>query len=216
MSSLIFFTDENQALVATDTLATTPDGEPFKFLTKVFIVPHLKLMIAGTGAGGFSGRWLVQINEGMVVKGIENLNAHAPRVLAGLWPDYKAQTSLPENITATIYHFGFSEVTGQLRSFAYRSTNNFRSEILGYGLGTKPECTVPEGWSLPRDLKKMMDDQRIVQASLPKEQRVYIGGEIEIYHLTKDGFSVYTLERFEDYANDEVGIFKNFETSKLQ
>ena len=41
MSSLIFRTEREQVLVATDTLATSSDGKPGFFTTKAFIVPHL-------------------------------------------------------------------------------------------------------------------------------------------------------------------------------
>ena len=215
MSALIFHTDETQAFVATDTLATSPDGRPFKFTTKAFIVPHLKLIIAGTGAGGFLGRWFVSINDAVVVKGIEHLDYHAPSILASLWLEHKQQFSVP-NITCTIYHFGFSEITGLIQPFAYRSTSNFHSERLPYGIGVKPECPVPENCSFPGDIRKMMDAQRLLQSSKPKQERIYIGGEIEIHHLLKNGFQAYTLDRFEDYVRDETAIYDNFLDSKTQ
>ena len=209
MSSLIFHTDESQVFVATDTLATSPDGRPFKFTTKAFIVPHLKLLIAGTGAGGFLGAWFVHINDGMVVRGIDHLNNHAPRSLSSMWPKYKQWVCLPENVTATVYHFGFSEMTGLIHAFAYRSTADFRSDPVEYGIGRKPECPLPDNYSFPRDIRKMMDDQRVIQASQPREKRVFIGGEIEVHHLSKDGFRVYTLDRFEDYARNQTAIYDN-------
>ena len=215
MSSLIFQTEESQVLVATDTLATSPDGRPFKFTTKAFIVPHLKLIIAGLGAGGFLGKWFIRINDNLVVQGIDHLDYHTPNVLASIWPGHKQEHSVPD-VTATIYHFGFSEITGLIHSFCYRSINNFRSEQIPYLMGVKPECAVPENCSLPGDLRRMMDDQRAIQASQPKEKRVYIGGEIQVHHLTKDGFQVHTVGRFEDYARDETTIYDNFSVSRAQ
>jgi hypothetical protein len=52
MSSLIFHTEQEQAVVATDTLAVSPGGRPFTFTTKAFHVPHPRMLIAGTGCGG--------------------------------------------------------------------------------------------------------------------------------------------------------------------
>ena len=52
MSSLIFATDEQQIVVATDTLAVTTEGEPFLFASKATHIPHLRIIIAGTGFGG--------------------------------------------------------------------------------------------------------------------------------------------------------------------
>jgi hypothetical protein len=217
MSSLIFHTEESQALVATDTLATLPDGEPLNFTTKAFILPHLRLIIAGTGAGGFLGRWFAHINDRLVIRGIDNLDYHTPRNLASIWTRHKQEFSIPDGITTTVYHFGFSEGTGLIRSFAYRSTDNFQSErIEPYGLRVKPECSVPNDYTLPQDVRKMMDGQRVLQASRPKAERVYIGGEIQIHHLSKDGFCVYTLERFEDYDRDERAIYRNLDASRKQ
>src|ERR1700677_4694446 len=120
MSSLIFHTEENQVLVATDTLAVSTDGQPFMFTTKAFVVPRLKMIIAGTGLHGFLGRWFVRINDALVVRGIDNLNYHTPGNLARMWSRDKQEFSLPDSATTTVYHFGFSETTGSIRSLVYR------------------------------------------------------------------------------------------------
>jgi hypothetical protein len=60
----------------------------------------------------------------------------------------------------------------------------------------------------------MMDDQRAIEASKPNDQRVYIGGEIELHYLSKSGFRVCTFDRFEDYAQDEKAIYDNFSRFK--
>jgi hypothetical protein len=76
MSSLIFYTEQEQAIIATDTLAVSPGGSPFTFTTKAFHVPHLRMVIAGTGCGGFLDRWLCYLNSRMIVPGIDALPAH--------------------------------------------------------------------------------------------------------------------------------------------
>jgi hypothetical protein len=215
MSSFIAYTDETQALVATDTLATHPDGRPFKFATKAFIVPQLKLVMVGVGVAGFLGRWFIRISERLIVRGIDHLNYHTPAVLASLWQGYRQELSIPDGITTTVYHFGFSEDAGLIHSYAYRSISDFTSERLEpYGLRFKPECQVPANYSLPQDFITIMDEQRAVEASKSKEERLYIGGEIEVHHLSKDGFHVYTFHRFEDYARDETAIYDNFAASE--
>lgn len=210
MSSLIFYTDENQALIATDTLAVSYDGKPFKFTTKAFVIPHLSVIIAGTGFGGFCDRWLVQVNDRMVVRGIDNLDYHTTGSLADQWAKYKEEFSIPDHITTTVYHFGFSEEDHTIHSYAYRSTNGFRSESIRYGLAVKPECAVPDNYNLPVDIPSMMQHQRELQSHRPKEERLYIGGEIHVIHLTKNGFSIYPLARFDDFDSDEDAIYRNF------
>jgi hypothetical protein len=213
MSSLIIHTDEQQAYVATDTLATLPDGEPHMFTTKAFFVPHLRMIMCGTGVGGFLGRWFIRVNDAMVIRGIDHLNYHAPRTLKELWHSFKEEyPAIPDSLTTTVYHFGFSEVDGPIHSYAYRSTNDFASDALQHGLRVKPECQLPENYVFPADIKKMMDEQRAIQAARPKGERVYVGGEIQIHHLTQAGCAVFTLARFEDYDLIEQAIFRNFKS----
>jgi hypothetical protein len=210
MSSLIFATDSEQAFVATDTLAVSYNGEPSFFTTKAFIVPHLRMIIAGTGVTGLMSKWFVQVVHGMVVRGIEHLDYHTPENLDRIWRNMKEEFPIPDNFTTTIYHMGFSEEDGLMKSYAYRSTDNFESEQLPYSLRYKPECTVPENYALPIDIPAMMQDQRERQSLLPKEERLYIGGEILITHLTKDGFHSYNLCKFDDYDADEEAIYCNY------
>jgi hypothetical protein len=210
MSSLIFHTDETQAYVATDTLAVAShDKRPLNFTTKAHILPHLRMIIAGTGVGGFLDNWLVIINGGIVSTGIDNLSEHTPCHLAALWARYKEQIGNSEQ-TTTVYHFGFSENTGLMRAYAYRSANGFRAEQLPYSLAAKPDCTMPSVYSLPQDIKPMMDEQRTIQAGLPASIRIYIGGEIQVHHLTGDGFKVFTQAKFEDFESDQKVILSRF------
>jgi hypothetical protein len=67
MSSLIFHTELEQAVIATDTLAVSPGGRPFSLTSKAFHVPHLRMLIAGTGCGGFLDRWLCYLNSRMII-----------------------------------------------------------------------------------------------------------------------------------------------------
>ncbi len=144
----------------------------------------------------------------MVVRGIENLDFHASGGLAALWTEFNQ--AYPNIGTTTVYHFGFSEMSDFIHAYAYRSANNFRSERLGYGISAKPKCTVAEGYQLPNDIRKFMNEQIARQELLPKDQRVYIGGEIQIHHLTKTGCSIYTLDRFDTYSNDEILVYRAF------
>jgi hypothetical protein len=54
------------------------------------------------------------------------------------------------------------------------------------------------------------EEQRRIQAAKPKEERLYIGGEIEVHHLSHSGFAVYAYFRFPDYEHDEAASFQNF------
>ncbi|MEO9589441.1 MAG: hypothetical protein ABJ360_05025 [Roseobacter sp.] len=210
MSSLIFATDESQILVATDTLAVTPDGEPFCFASKATHVPHLRTIIAGTGGGGLSNEWALTVSARMIVRGIRNLNYHTPIGLRDLWETYRQRYSLDQDLTTTVYQFGISEEDNKVVSFAYRSTNNFESEQLPYGTGVKPECNVPEG-NLIEVIPSMMHEQRSREASKPAEARLYIGGEIFAHYLTKDECRCFSLGEFEGFEANQRRIFENYD-----
>jgi hypothetical protein len=209
MSSLIFYTDAEQILVATDTLSVNPDGSPMMFSSKAIYLPHLRTIIAGTGMGMFSGDWAMQANNRMVLSGILNLDYHASAILRERWIKCRAEYSLPDGLTTTVYHFGLSEDDSSVCAFAYRSTNDFVSERLEYGFGLKPKCGLPEQGTLIENLPSMMEEQRKDQAGKSKSERLYIGGECIALHLTKEGCHAFTVFRFEDYLDDLKAILSN-------
>jgi hypothetical protein len=116
MSSLIFL-DDAQAFVATDTLAVPPDGSRFRFTSKALYLPrHLRSIIAGTGAGGFATRSCATVNDRFVVRDIDNLDQHAPRVLGETWPEFRREHQAPDPLLTTVYRIGISEETGNVRA----------------------------------------------------------------------------------------------------
>ncbi|KAF0122326.1 MAG: hypothetical protein FD139_1091 [Methylocystaceae bacterium] len=207
MSSLIFYTDSEQILVATDTLAVDPDGSPMMFSSKAIYLPHLRTIVAGTGIAMFSGDWAMQANNRMVLGGILNLDYHASAILRERWIRYRSEFSLPDDLTTTIYHFGLSEDDSSVCAFAYRSTNDFVSERLPYGFGLKPVCNLPEQGTLIENLPIMMEEQRKQEAGKSKSERLYIGGECIALHLTKEGCRTFSVFKFEDYLDDLQAIF---------
>lgn len=210
MSSLIFFTDETQALIVTDTLAVTGEGEPLLFVSKAGYIPHLKTVIAGTGAGGFSNAWLHDASTRMVVSGIQNLDYHTPGCLKRMWEQYRQDHAIPKTaaFTTTVYQFGICEDTGRIVSFAYRSTNDFKSECLQYGMGVKPECRVLDG-DLIKMIPVMMNEQKAIQTTRPATDRIYIGGEMIAHHLTSAGYHCFKIGEFDDFKEQEKYVFMN-------
>jgi len=210
MSSLIFYTDETQIVVATDSLAVDENGNPAFFCSKAVHIPHLKTVIAGTGASGFANEWALNVSTRMVLAGIHNLDYHTPEGLRNLWEEYKKRYSYPDNFTTTVYQFGISEESENVVSFAYRSVNNFVSEEVGYGTGVKPECSIQTNGSLNETIPLMMKEQREIQEKVPMQERVFIGGEIITFHLTENGCSTFKLGQFDDLNEQKETIFKNY------
>ena len=207
MSSIIFRVERSQVCVATDTLATSYDGKPLYFTNKAHIIPHLKMIIAGTGMARFLDRWLFSINNSPI-QGIDALDRKAPNNLPRIWGELKLQIPIPDNLSTTVYHFGFSEVTGAIHAYAYRSENGFKSDRLKYGSGVNPRCAIPENFEFPTAIKGMMEEQRRLQVLLPKNEQVFVGGEIQIHHLMREGFNVYKLAEFDDYEEQKQAVYK--------
>ena len=74
---------------------------------------------------------------------------------------------------------------------------------------------MPEKIELPKDIVKLMYDQRKLQQNLPQNQRLYIGGKIILYYLTHDGIFVKTIHKFDDFDNTEKQILKNYNKNKF-
>ena len=137
--------------------------------SKAFHVPHLRMVIAGTGCGGVPDRWLCHLNSRMIVPGIDALAVHAPPQLQDTLGFHCAEYKIPEGRTTTVYHFGFSETSDTIKSYAFRSEDPFVGEERPYGIGVKPECTVRENYNLPDAFRPMMDEQRSIQGQRPAQ-----------------------------------------------
>lgn len=186
MSSLIFFTRPDVAVIATDTLGVTMNGEPFVFTNKATYLPTIQTVIAGTGVGGFSSAWAEYVNSRMILKDIDNLNVHAQSGLLTMWEKFQAEYNLDKKATTTVYHIGFSSEDGTIKTFVYRSVNNFASETIGYGTAVKPECDLVESENIIDAITQMMNQQKAIQDTKPASERLYIGGEIQVIIIEKD------------------------------
>jgi hypothetical protein len=211
MSSLIFQTQTDLVIVAADTLVVSlEDRSPRSFSSKVQIIPHLRMIAAGTGNANFCNEWYSMVMNDMLVDDVEHLNYHTPYALVELYKSNKERYSFKNELTTTIYHFGFSKNDGLIHSYAYRSKNNFISEPIQYGLRYKPECKIDEKIQLPFDIKKIMELQRATQSTQSKENRIEIGGEIQVYFLTNDGYTVKTIDKFSDFEKVKKEIYDKF------
>jgi hypothetical protein len=207
MSSLIFYTDADNVVVATDTLVTTPDLVPLKFSSKAIYLPHLRTIIAAVGAGEFFGDWVNFVNQEFMVPGVKHLNTHSPRVLADRWEKFCQQAHVPALMRCTIYHLGFGEDDDAPVGFLYRSTSGFVSESVQRGMFARPPTSSCSGNTVFEVIEQMVRQQRREQDALI-EDRVVIGGEVHALHLTREGLNVKRLFAFDDYQEHERAILE--------
>lgn len=205
MSALIFVLQRDAVHVAMDSLAVDPqDKQPLQFVTKLFPLPHLMSVMCGTGTMPLILDWFVFIQRQIIGEDVGILDETAPRYL----PAVAAAHGLSDDLTATVYHFGYLKRAARFVGFAYRSTNGFKSEPLPDGLGMKPphddlmhlgaekiyELSVPGVFNLLMGHQKSRDDQK------PPTERSGIGGEVHWLTLQQQGYLLHTCHRFPDYA----------------
>jgi len=128
-------------IVVTDTFATTMSGDPHMLVTKCGIVPHLDLVVAGTGIAELPERWRNMLYSQVLCRDIDMLDTHAPAALRQVWADLEFEHADPiaNGASATVYHLGLSERTGEYVGYVYRSSNGFASEPMGPGFRVKPQ-----------------------------------------------------------------------------
>lgn len=197
MTAAIFNIAPEQVIVTTDTLAMGGETRtPFFFTTKFYPLPHLHGAMFATGIGDLATQWFVKL-ERFLVRDIHHLNEFVTPALQELG----RQFGLDANCTTTVYHVGYSEQEQRYVGFAYRSTNGFISEVLEYGLRTKPPVLEATVEAFPEDFIRIMEEQRTADAALPFEERVFIGGEIQALILHGKTMTIQTIHRFKDYES---------------
>jgi hypothetical protein len=201
LSLLIFQHYKTHVAVFTDTLATTPEGEPLAFFNKTFLHPQFHMLMVVTGIFQLADKWNSVLNGGMVAKDIDMVDLHTPEKLRSLWKELQQSYtgSLPS--TSTVYHFGFSKQDQQYVRYAYRSTNNFNSERSAEeGIGIKPQpeskTETPETIDAVVDLASKLIQE---QSKKPKPDRIYIGGEIFMTLLSDEGIVTKKVHIFDSY-----------------
>lgn len=187
--------------VVTDTLATTPQGDPHLYVTKCWPVPHMNTLIAATGSGALLDRWIEFVRTSMIARDVVNLDLHAREGLREVWGGIEKEHGAASG-TATIYHFGFDEETGEAVRFTYRSRDGFVSERGdGTWFGCRPSLSDRDVSGF-EDLVEIAEAVRAEQRTQPPDETVYIGGDLYLTTLGEDGIHISHLHRFDDWADD--------------
>lgn len=183
MSLLMWNQHPEQIVILADTLATGLGGDPRHYQTKCWTLPHLKLVIAGTGFATILEQWNSYVQYKLLARDITMLNDHAPSALRRLWAEAMDEPDLPAgDHTVTLYHFGADEETGALVRYTYRSTSDFEPEFgpePGFAVKPPPHDAILP--SSPVTVEKMIElavQVRREQDERPKTERVHIGGEL--------------------------------------
>jgi hypothetical protein len=184
-----------------DTIALKVDTKvPHIYTTKFYLLPHLDIVICGTGIAQVVMDWFVYVNSGMIVRDIDHLNEFTQKQLIKIGQ----QHNLDENNTTTIYHFGFSKSSKCYRGYAYRSINNFEPELFSNGSGIKPPIENMDRYLVNGSynfieiaLQQYNDDK-----NSPLEKKVGIGGELIFCLLINQTIQISKIFSFLDYQEN--------------
>jgi hypothetical protein len=205
MTALVFALQPDQVCIAMDTLVIGADDKmPLSFQRKFLPVPESDLVVAGTGHAGFINGWFQHVQAQLLGVSIDHLNSEAPRLFRA---SVSAEGGL-SGLTATIYHFGYSDRERQYVGYAYRSEHSFRSDRLQYALGFKPvvPVTPTDEIRFPDFLIDIVLEQQRQDYLSPLCKRVGIGGEIEFIQMSERAINVATVHRFSSYEAESIHI----------
>ena len=205
MTALVFALQPDQVCLAMDTLVVGADDKlPLSFQRKFLSLPDADILIAGTGLANLISGWFDHVSSSLRVVDIDDLDKITPQVVKA---SVDAAGGLGD-ITTTLYHFGYSRTEGRYVGYAYRSTSNFQSERLQYALGLKPQVPVAptDNIQFPGFLIDIVVQQQRYDRSLPADQQVGIGGEIEFAVLSEGATRIETVHRFISYESEKQQI----------
>ena len=209
MTALNFLIQKEQICIAMDTLSLSADDrDPLAYATKFIALPHVDMVVSGTGNGQVINEWMALVRSKIVITDIEHLNEYAPNSLAKIMDKYVEN----EEITATIYHFGYSQARERFVGYAFRSINDWIPEELpSDSIGIKPNIKYNVGaeFQLPLSFIELISRQRELDLELPHEERVGIGGDIHFVHMNGNGINISKCHRFSSYEEDYEKMCEN-------
>ena len=200
MTAMNWSLHPKQLLLFCDTLATDgSDHLPRGLTTKVFVLGHLNAVICGAGLANAVSEFYGHVVANMVVKDIKHLDEFAPDIIAGIFERLiePLPPSSDKQPTATIYSFGWIQEEERLGGFAYRSTNDFVSERLGYGTCVKPptnDLSIVEQITSLEGFIELMITQQAEDRCKARKDRLGIGGDILLYSIEVGESSAVTLQ----------------------
>lgn len=222
MSLLMYEHRPDRITIMTDTLATEAsdllDGDvvlhtPLAFTTKVAIVPHLDLVIGGTGWQHIISGWKSLVMWTMAAPDIDVLAQVATALLpqfddpSDILPGWRDEPDF--KMTTTIYHFGWSLAENCYVRDIFRSDQGFAHERhLDKAFGVKP-CIdglyypPPESFTDWSDLAVRV---RHEQDTRDDGLGVHIGGQLVWTMMHERMISTGVVGEFSDRADVEQRI----------
>lgn len=210
MSSLIFEVTDDSVAVAVDTMCVDGLGSPLGHVSKAFAIPHLQVVIAGTGVLDLIERFFIAINSSCALNHDE-LAERSGDLLAGIWENWKHAADIGRSsdgeaigdsaITTTVFQFGFSHAAGRYEAVQYCSDEGFKAERMprSDNLFYKPPAPLlGEKQNGIAEIARIMLSQRAHESSKPASKRIHIGGDILLLCIDQQGVTIQKIYSFAD------------------
>ena len=183
MTALNFAITDEGIFLATDTLVTR-DGRPLMFTAKVLTLPHMNGLISGTGSMVLFQRWSLTVLSEILATNMQVLDLYTADRLRRIWATMSDEER--GDGPADIFHLCYDPDNDEFGGFAYRSSNDFESEPLGYGTYPKPalDNAIPIV-AFPGDLVRECRRLRFAQERLDPNKRQHIGGQVIAYMMER-------------------------------
>jgi hypothetical protein len=117
------------ALVSTDTAVADRRGAVVAFASKILALPHLHMIVAGTGSYAVQLAWRHHLATNVQAEDVEEVSAMAPAILRAI----AARLGVADE--TWILHLGLAKADGALRGFLHQSGAGFEGRPLDAGQG---------------------------------------------------------------------------------
>ncbi len=189
---------------------TPPDSQPCALGSKIIVVPHLHMLVAGSGCYATLRHWATLLMTRQVASDIRDLEQNARELIRGL------RKELPHPGELLCFHAGFDREAGCYGGFVCASGDDFvpqRVEAWGHTAVPVPSSDDPAYGALAERWPRCdaPDETEAFHIELAKNQEaawrrglyrpgVGIGGQLHVARLDRDGLRVRVAHEFPDYA----------------
>jgi hypothetical protein len=187
MTGIIFIVNEKQILLAADTLCLDANRVPQAFSTKVLTFPRLNTMVVGSGSQNIVTQFSFNCSCNPYFNDYDSLIEVAP---TGLRQLIEKDENWQSMFLSSIYTLGYSKQEQRFRAHVFKVEDDFIAKPI-------EECCHPPLDSIPKNKTEILKAMIKLNQKYPE----FVGGEIEYYRLTSEGFYSSVIHRFADYAD---------------
>lgn len=204
MTGLIAWMVDDQVTIAMDTLASYTDHTPFKIVSKIMPILHTRSVLCPFGDLELGLSLYQYVQSSILSYDIRTLVSNLEKGMQSFLDCFiKTHNRAPNG---SIFFFGYDRTDNKYRGFVFRvNEGTFVLDEEPKGLIVKPPTGVIDKESLlplfPFDLNNVPGSlycgickMKVIDDSKNLDDRVGIGGQVQIAVLSKDGYQLSTLE----------------------